>query len=253
MRQVRAAIFVGYFYALTTVLGFAGIAVRLFARRHTLAYARAWTRLVLAGFTRICGVRIVVTGVEHLPATGPALLASQHQSTFDTLVWFSLMPRPSYVMKQELTRIPLFGPLLVPAGMIPVNRGAGQTALRGLLAATSRARDEDRQIVIFPEGTRMDPGSIGTLQLGIAAIAARLGLPVIPVATNSGQCWGRYALQKRPGRIDIAIGAPLPAGLPRQALLDAIARQWRHAQARNFASVDKSVEISLFLNRRTIK
>ncbi|MEJ0046091.1 MAG: lysophospholipid acyltransferase family protein [Rhodospirillales bacterium] len=93
-----------------------------------------------------------MTGLELLPGDGAALLASQHQSAFDTLVWLTLVPRPSYVVKQELTRIPLFGPMLLAAGMIRVDRAAGAAALRAVLTATEAARGAGRQILIFPRG-----------------------------------------------------------------------------------------------------
>jgi 1-acyl-sn-glycerol-3-phosphate acyltransferase len=238
---VRAALFAVYFYGLTTVLAVAGIGVRLFARHRAANFAHFWVRLVLAGLARLCDVRIAVTGRENLPASGAALLASQHQSAGDALLWFALLPKPSYVMKQELTRIPLFGPLLIEAGMIPVDRKAGQAALRGLMAATVAARDAGHQIVIFPEGTRVPPGARVKLQPGIAAIAQRLSVPVIPVATDSGNCWGRGVLGKKPGIIHVDLGAPISPGMPRQAMLDSIEHHWRNAEARGFASVDKSV------------
>ncbi len=241
MSWLRAFAFLLYFYGLTLVLGVAGIAVRLFARERAHDFARFWVRLSLAGLAAICGVRFVVTGREHLPGPGAALLASQHQSAFDTLVWFLILPRPSYVMKRELTRIPLFGPLLVPAGMIPVDRSAGAAALRSVLEATQRAAEAGRQIVIFPEGTRVAPGRRVKLQPGIAAVATRLGLPVIPVATDSGLCWGRRAFRKNAGTIHIEVGAPIPSGIPRSALLDRIEAHWRDAEARGFEPVDKSV------------
>jgi 1-acyl-sn-glycerol-3-phosphate acyltransferase len=98
-----------------------------------------------------------------------------------------------------------------------------------------------RQIVIFPEGTRVPPGTQAPLHPGIAAVAARLGLPVIPVATDSGLHWARSAFGKYPGTIHIAIGTPIPPGTGRKILLDRIAWHWRDAAARGFAPVDKSV------------
>jgi 1-acyl-sn-glycerol-3-phosphate acyltransferase len=182
-----------------------------------------------------------VTGLEYLPRDGAALLASQHQSAFDTLVWLTIVKRPSYILKRELTRIPLFGPMLLAAGNIAVDRSAGAAALRGVLAATAEARDAGRQILIFPEGTRVAPGARVKLQPGIAAIAARLGLPVIPVATDSGLHWGRRAFTKYPGVIHVAIGPPIAAGTPRPALLEAIEAHWRACEAAGFDLVDKSV------------
>jgi 1-acyl-sn-glycerol-3-phosphate acyltransferase len=186
---------------------------------------------MLAGARHICGIRFQVTGREHLPSDGPALLASQHQSAFDTLVWMTLLPRTSYVMKHELTRIPLFGPMLMAAGMLSVRRSAGGAGLRTLLNRTEAARAAGRQIVIFPEGTRVPPGVQVPLQPGIAAIAARLELPVLPVATNSGLCWGRRAFLKYPGVIRIDIGAPVAAGTARAELLAAISAHWRAREA----------------------
>ena len=240
MTAFRAFLFNIYFFSLTAVLGIGGLVLRVAARRLIFRYARFWTRLVLAGARMLCGIQLEVDGWQNLPADGPALLASQHQSAFDTLVWMTLVPHPSYVVKQELTHIPLFGPLLVPAGMIPVDRKAGAAALRGLLQAARNARQRGRQMIIFPEGTRVAPGARVSLQPGIAAISTHLDLPVTPVATNSGMFWGRRAFMKYPGVIRISIGPPIPAGLPRAALLDAIARFWREAEQTWEMPVDKS-------------
>ena len=98
------------------------------------------------------------SGLEHIPP-GAALIASRHQSAFDTFVWLTLLPRCCYVFKHELRRIPLFGPLIGPAGMIAVDREGGSAAIRTLLREADRAVREERQIVIFPEGTRSEPGS----------------------------------------------------------------------------------------------
>jgi len=231
-----------WFFGLTTIMGLAAVPVRLFARHLSYAYARTWIRLVLWGARVLCGIRIQVSGAEYLPLDGAAIIASEHQSAFDTLVWLTLVPRASYVMKRELTRVPLFGPMLIPAGMIPVDRGGGAQALRALLQAASAARAAGRQIVIFPQGTRVAPGADVKLQPGIAAVARHLALPVIPVATDSGLCWGRRAFMKRAGTIHIALGPPVPAGTGRDALLDTIQAHWRYALLRDFGPVDKSVE-----------
>jgi len=242
MIRVRALAFNLTFFGLTAILGAGGLVLRVFMRRRILSYAQSWARLMIDCARIICGIRVEITGAEHLPATGPALLASQHQSAFDTLIWMTKLPAPSYVVKRELTRIPLFGPLLAPAGMIPVDRAARATALRSLLRATRRARDAGRQIIIFPEGTRVAPGEHVPLQPGIAAIATHLELPVIPIATDSGTYWGRRAFMKYPGTIRIAIGTPIPAGTPRGPMLHAIEQFWRDSQLGPRAAVENSVE-----------
>jgi len=241
-QSVRSAIFEAYFYTVGLLFGLAALPIRWFARGRAPGFAQSWARTTLAGLAPICGIRLEISGLHHLPEQGPVLLASQHQSVFDTLVWMPLLKRPSYVMKQDLTRIPLFGPMLVPAGMIPVDRAAGANALRRLVLDTEAARAAGRQIVIFPEGTRVPPGIHVPLQPGIAAIAVRLRLPVLPVATDSGLCWSRDRLGKRAGTIHLAIGPPIPATTTRANMLGEIEMFWRQAEQCGFPPVDKSVD-----------
>lgn len=230
MTWLRSAVFNVWFFGLTAVLGLWGAVIRWFAPHRTLALAQLWARLVLQGARTICGIRIVVTGREHLPADGPALIASQHQSAFDTLVWLTLVPRVSYVYKLELGSIPLFGPLLAASGQIGVDRAAGFSALRGMLRAADRAVADGRQIVIFPEGTRTARGEIVSLQPGIAALAARTRLPVIPVVTDSGLRWRRRGFRKLAGPIHIVLGAPIQPGLATNALLTELRDRWDQAE-----------------------
>jgi 1-acyl-sn-glycerol-3-phosphate acyltransferase len=163
-----------------------------------------------------------VTGAEHLPRSGAALIAAKHQSAFDTLVWLLLVPDACYVLKKELLFIPLWGWLARKARMIAVDRKAGSKALRQMLAEAQAAAKEGRQIVIFPEGTRVAPGQRVPYQPGIVGLAGALKLPVVPVATDSGLCWPRRGFIKRPGVVTVAVLPPLPARMPRQALLPAL-------------------------------
>ncbi len=219
MILVRSALFNVYFFGLSFIMAWQATLVRLLAPHALMDFLRVWARLLIGGARVICGIRLKVTGLEHIPR-GAALIACAHQSAFDTFVWFTLVPDCCYVLKQELTRIPLFGGLIDATGQIAVDRGAGAAAIRALLRGGTRALNEGRQVVIFPEGTRSEPGTVGTLQPGIAALAAHTGQPVIPVATDSGVCWSRKAFLKRPGVITIAIGAPIPPDLPRAELMD---------------------------------
>ncbi|QEO18481.1 lysophospholipid acyltransferase family protein [Acetobacter vaccinii] len=229
MVVVRSIVFNVLAFALTLLMGVGAFPVRWFLHQWALPYARLWSRLVLWLFGRICGVRLQVSGLENLPASGPALIASQHQSAFDTLVWMLLLARPCYVMKGELKRIPLLGPMLVLTGMMPVERAAGAKALRLLLQGTDKAVQDSRQIIIFPEGTRTLPGEHVDLKPGIAAMSNHTGLPVIPVATNSGLFWGRNAFVKRPGVLHVAIGAAIEPAR-RGQLLAGIEQSWRQLE-----------------------
>lgn len=227
----RSALYMVWFVGATVALGVVGIGVRLFAPDRALWLATLWTRSLLAGARVICGIRIVVIGRENLPE-GAALIASQHQSAFDTLVWLQIVPKVSYVYKAELARIPLMGPMLAPAGQIPLDRGASFAAIKGLLRGAERAVAQGRQIVIFPEGTRVDPGAVVALRPGVAALAARTGLPVIPVSTDSGRRWGRRAFLKRPGVIHVVIGPPIPHNHGQADLLVALRQAWTAGAAR---------------------
>jgi 1-acyl-sn-glycerol-3-phosphate acyltransferase len=218
MIVLRSAVFNVVFFAVSFLLTLPATVVRLVAPDRVIVWAQLWARILVASARLICGIRLEVTGLEHIPP-GAALIASRHQSAFDTFVWLTLVPRCCYVFKDDLLRIPLFGRLITATGMIAVDRNAGSVALRSLLREAGRAVAEHRQIVIFPEGTRSEAGSRVILQPGIAALASRTGLPVIPVATDSGRCWGRRAFRKRPGTIRIVIGSPIPAGTERRALM----------------------------------
>ncbi len=226
MTFLRSALFNLFFFITTFLLSVYGGVVRLVAPRRAYGVVLAWGRLQVWAARVLCGIRFTVTGREHLPQ-GAALIASQHQSTFDTMIWLLLVPRCSYVMKRELARIPLFGGLVKPSGMIAVDRDAGGAAMRGLMRDGKRAAAEGRQIVIFPEGTRAGPGSVLPILPGVAALATSTGLPVIPVATDSGRIWGRRAFRKVPGVIRIAILPPLPPRLPRGVLLERLEAIYR--------------------------
>lgn len=219
MSRLRALLFNLAFFGFTTVMCIACLPVLLLPERFVLGVARLWARGSLGLLAGIVGLRWQVTGQEHLPAGGGALIAAKHQSAFDTIVWTAMLPRASYVLKRELLRIPLYGWYLRRTGMIAVDRAAGASAMRGLIRDGQAALAQGRQVVIFPEGTRTAPGTEARYQPGIAALYARAGQAVIPVATDSGRFWGRRAFVKRPGMITIAILPPIPPGLPRDAFL----------------------------------
>jgi len=221
MIVLRSAVFNVVFFAVSLVMTLLASVTRIVAPDRVIDVAMLWARTLVAAVRIICGIRLEVSGLEHIPR-GPALIASRHQSAFDTFVWLTLLPRCCYVFKDELLKIPLFGPLISASGMIAVDRDAGGAAIRVLLRQGDRAVQEQRQIVIFPEGTRSEPGSPGALQSGVAALASRTGLPVIPVSTDSGRFWGRRAFRKRPGTIRIVIGSPIPAQTERKVLMRAL-------------------------------
>lgn len=221
MIVLRSALFNAVFFVLTFLYTLPATAVRLVSPDSVLFIAMFWARTMVLALRIICGIRLEVTGLDRIPP-GPALIASRHQSAFDTFVWMTLLPRCCYVLKRELIGVPLFGKLITATRMIPIDREAGTAAIRTLLRESERAVREGRQIVIFPEGTRSEPGQPGAIQAGVLAMAGRTGLPIIPVATDSGLCWGRRAFRKTPGTIHIRIGHPIPPTADRRALVRAL-------------------------------
>ncbi len=218
MTGLRSFLFSVWFYAVCLVMVLSGQVLSLFSPGLLKPWARYWSKLILIGMP-ICGIRHVVTGLENLPKDGPMLIASMHQSAFDTLLWFSMVPYARYIVKIELTRIPLFGRLATLSGQIGVDRSGGATTMRMLLRKGSDALSAGCQVIIFPEGTRVAEGERVPLQPGIAALAKVSQLPVSPVATDSGLCWRRGLFAKRPGTIHTAILPPIEAGLPREELM----------------------------------
>src|ERR1700712_2057938 len=147
---LRSTLFNIAFFAIGLVMTLVATITRVVAPGRVLDVAMLWGRSLVVAVRILCGIRLEVHGLEHIPS-GAALIASRHQSAFDTFVWLTLVPRCCYVFKQELRRVPLFGPLVGAAGMIAVDRDAGGAAIRALLRGADRALREERQIVIFPE------------------------------------------------------------------------------------------------------
>ncbi len=221
MTLLRSTLFNAAFFGFTAVASLVCLPlVPLLDRAGRLALLAWWAKRVLGLLRITVGISVRVTGREHLPEDGPALIASKHQSAFDTIVWLTLLPRPAYVLKRTLLWIPIYGWYIRATGMIAIDRAAGPSAIRHLMRAGEAAVAEGRQIVIFPEGTRTAPGERRPYQPGIAALYARSGLPVIPVATDSGLRWSRRAFHKHPGTITVAVLPPIPPGLPREAMLE---------------------------------
>ncbi len=188
------------------------------------AVAFVWVRGTLFLLRVLCGLGFRELGTEHLPK-GQAVIASKHQSAWETLFLTRRFDFPAYVLKRELLALPLFGAFLRAAGMIAIDRAAGPSALKQMLRELRATLGHGRNVVIFPEGTRVAPGKRHKYHSGIAAIYAVLGLPVVPVALNSGLFWGRRAFLKRPGTITIQYLPAIPPGLERKTFMAELERR----------------------------
>lgn len=183
-----------------------------------MAIVRWWANTVMALHRRLLGIRHEIRGRENIPPGG-AIVAAKHQSTWETLALIPLMPDPTFILKRELMWLPLFGWWASRAKMIPVDRGKGSRALADM---TARARDAvrgGRQIMIFPEGTRREAGAEPRYKVGVSYLYRDLGVPLVPVALNSGVFWPRRTPAHVKGTIVMEFLPAIAPGLePKDAL-----------------------------------
>jgi len=218
-------------YLGSTVLAIVGMPLLLAPRRWVVAWARTWIVFVLWWLRVTCRLTHRVVGAENLPK-GPVIIACKHQSSWETLAFTLLFDDIAIVLKRELLFIPVVGWAMARAGNIAVARGDGAAALRGMVKQAKAVIADGRSIVIFPEGTRVAPGDQRDYQVGTAALYRQLGVPVVPMALNSGLFWGRRKFVKRPGTITLEILPPIPPGLPREAFMATLRERIEGATAR---------------------
>jgi 1-acyl-sn-glycerol-3-phosphate acyltransferase len=215
MRQrIGSFLFNVGFYLLSAVMAIVGLPVLALPARANAAYARLWVRATLALLRLTCGLTHRVRGLEHLPP-GPCIIASKHQSTWETLAFNLVFHDGAFVLKRDLFYIPIVGWMMWRAGNIGIDRKAGPSALRSILRDAATVIGAGRRIVIFPEGTRTAVDAETPYQPGVAALYTHLKVPVVPVALNSGLFWGRRTFIKKPGRIEVEIVDPIAPGLSR--------------------------------------
>ncbi len=215
---VRSVIFNLLFYLTLVVYLAAALPTLLLPYRYLIGVARAWARTNLWLLRVVCGIKADFRGLERIPRGG-AIIASKHQSMWETFALFPLFADPAFILKRELMWIPFFGWFSWKAGMIPVNRGARGPALA---AMTERAKAEvqrGRQIIIFPEGTRRPPGAEPQYKFGVAHLYAETGVPCVPVALNSGVFWPRRSFRRFPGTIVVQVCEPIAPGLDKSAFI----------------------------------
>lgn len=216
MIYLRSLLFECFFYSWTIFLAAVGCVVGLFYKGFIMRSGRAWGRGLTLMLRLLCGITIEIRGRQHV-LDGPCIVASKHQSTLETVLFFDLLPRPVYSMKAGLARIPLMGFLIRRSGAIPIKRSGGAASLRKLIKDATEAFRLGKQLLIFPEGTRTAPRTRGKYNTGAAAVYSRCDVPVTPVALNTGSFWGRRTLKKNPGLVIIEFLPAIEPGLERKA------------------------------------
>jgi 1-acyl-sn-glycerol-3-phosphate acyltransferase len=210
--MLRSVVFNLFFYLITVIYLIAALPAVLLPRHAMLGVAKVWGRTNLWLLRVICGVTVEWRGIEKIPK-GPLLVASKHQSTWETFALISLFADPTFIVKRELFWVPVFGWYMWTADMIPIDRRGGPPAVAAMIQRAIRELGRGRQIIIFPEGTRRAVGAEPAYKFGVARLYAQTGAACLPIALNSGLVWPRRSLRRYPGVVRVEILDLIPPGL----------------------------------------
>ena len=231
MTTLRSVLFLLGALAVTVPFGFLVPLGRLFGRRLPFTLASTYTRVMLKWVEWSVGITYEVSGWENVPQT-PAVIMAKHQSAWETIFIESRFPPQCWIVKKELLWLPFVGWGLMAIRCIAIDRASGQTAREQIVQQGAERLKEGLWVTIFPEGTRIAPGRRGRYGIGGALLATRTGTPILPIAHNAGEVWGRYAFRKKPGVVKVVIG-PLIAAQGRDVIsVNAQVEEWIEGQMR---------------------
>ena len=220
MNAIRSIIFVFWLYGWMGVLGILALPTLFLPRSGILWFFRLYARVLIFGLKWICGVKVEFRGKEHIPG-GPILIAGKHQAMLDVFVPFLMFDDPVLVMKRELLWYPVLGWYALKTRMLAIDRSGGAKTMKIMLAAADdRVNGENRQMLIFPEGTRAKPGADPDYKpAGVRAFYKALNVPLVPLATNSGLCWPAHGIIRTPGTVVYEVLPALSQEMPPKAML----------------------------------
>jgi 1-acyl-sn-glycerol-3-phosphate acyltransferase len=239
MTALRSTVFYIYMYGLMVVFGVVGTPLLLGPRSWARGMLKTYLKVIWAGLHVICGVRFEVRGAEHLPEGG-ALIASKHQSMWETLAFWGILRDPAIILKKSLIYMPFFGWFAVKLGNISIDRKGGSKALRQMLRDAKTRGEEGRQVLIFPEGTRVSPGENPDYKPGIIGLYNAMGVPCVPVALNSGVHLKNYCGLKKPGLIVVEFLEPIETGLDKAQFMETLHQRISTASDRLLEPADRA-------------
>jgi len=217
----RSIIFYLLLYMWTLTLGVLALPYLLLPSSYVRSLANLWISGILELLRLTCGITYEIKNIENIPDRA-VIVASKHQSAFETLLLFRLVKNSIFIHKRELFLIPIFGLYLKKSNMISINRNEGTKAIRKMLNEVKQSILKGYSIIIFPEGTRKKPGDPPDYKTGIAGIYKELEAEVLPVAVNSGHYWPKHTFIKKPGKIIIKFLKPIPSKLEKSEFLKKI-------------------------------
>jgi 1-acyl-sn-glycerol-3-phosphate acyltransferase len=215
---LRSLIYNVLFYLLLAFWITVAIPTFVMPRYCIMGIARAWARSSISLLRVVCNVKVEYRGLEKIQK-GPLIVASKHQSMWETFALLQFFDQPLFILKRELTWIPFFGWYLIKANMIGIDRSAGGRSLLQMTRRAGEAVRRGRQLIIFPEGTRTPVGATPNYKTGIAQIYVDCGVNCLPVALNSGLFWPRRTFMRYPGTLVVEFLDPLPPGLSRREFI----------------------------------
>ncbi len=231
MAHIRSLIYNGFFFVWTAMLLAVMWLFLPFPRPATQFFVRLWGLGNRVALRLIIGLTYEIRGSENIPA-GAAIIACKHQSVWETMFFHSVFRDPAYILKQELSRIPLWGWYARKCQAIVVDRSGGASALKAMVRGARIALRDGQQVIIFPEGTRVAPGNRLPYHPGVAALYSQCGVPVVPAALNSGLFWSRRAFIKKPGTVVIEFLPAISPGLDRRSFMKELADRIESATTR---------------------
>lgn len=227
MNNIRAVLFYAGYAAITIVWGTLSVLVAwLMPLRMRFRFiVVAWTTMVLGWLRVTCGISCRVRGRENLPAE-PCVVLVKHESTWETLFMQRLFVPQATLIKRELLYIPFFGWAFWLLRPIAIDRSSGRKALMSLIEEGGKRLAAGIWVVLFPEGTRTEPGHVRDFQIGGAALIEATNTPVVVVAHNAGRCWPAHKLAKTPGIIDVVISEPFSTEGKNRREINELSSSW---------------------------
>ena len=218
MQLIISGIFNFIFIGWTAVLLFTLWMLLPLSRRVFRRGISLWPKLLFPVLEHLVGITFELRGQENVP-DGPVIYAVKHQSTWETMFFLWQNPETAYIMKKELNKIPFWKWYMAKSQHVVIDRSGAASTMRQMVSDSEHILAEGRSIVIFPEGTRSEPGKTNTYHPGIAALYRRIGATVIPVALNTGLFWGRRQFLKQPGKMTIQFLPAMPIDLDRKQFM----------------------------------
>lgn len=229
MQLLRSMLFTAFLFASTLIYAVAVIALAWLPGDRLYGVARSWSRTQLWMLRQLCGLSFAVEGAENIPK-GAHVSMWKHSSAWETIAQAGIFPPQSWVLKRELLWIPLVGWAVKCLRPIAINRKAGATAVTQVVEQGKQRLAEGFWILVFPEGTRVAAGETRKYGVSGALLASRAGCKIVPVAHNAGYFWPRRGWLKKPGTIQVAIGAPIDATDREPRELNEEVRTWIEAK-----------------------